>query len=127
MYNISRQTHEVYGNIIHISIEEKGSYNNPFETVNNVKLIKRLWLEEGVPKVRILINNQILTIKEMIKWSIEEYKFLPKCRTCGCILATNVFTHRLCGVHLFCTQLCADINLSFELEKMEDEEDIEFL
>lgn len=127
MYIVSKQNHETYGNIISILIEENGIYESPFQAVNQVKLLKRLWLEEGGTRVRILINNQILTIKEMEKWSAEEYNFLPKCHACGCILSTKIFTHRLSGTNIFCSQKCTDINFSFEIEKINDEEDIEYL
>lgn len=127
MYNVSKQKHETYGNIIHISIDENGMFDTPSKATNQARFMRRLWLEEGVTKVKLLIQDQIMTIKEMDKWSVEEYKFLPKCHNCNFILKQDVFTHRLCKNNLFCTQKCADSNYTFELDKLLDEEEIDYL
>lgn len=127
MYNVSRQEHETYGKVILLSIEEIGTYENPFRAIEQIKLLRRLWLEEGATKVKILFNDQIFTVKEIDSWSIKEYKLLPKCHNCARILKTNVFVHRLSEGNLFCTQKCADVNYTFEVDKLNDEEEIEYL
>ncbi len=122
-YNVSKSITDSYGEIIILSIEENGEFKNPFKAFNKIKLLKRL------SKSKIMINDQILNIKQTEKWINEEYFSLPKCFSCGEILSAcssnDVFTHKLCGVNLFCSQKCADKDLSFQLDKLNDEEEIE--
>ena len=127
MYNVSRIIHEKYGNTIQISIEEYGTYNSPFTAASQAKLLRRLWLEEGILKVKILINDQIFSVKEMEKWAVKEYHLLPKCHNCANIIDEDVFTHRLCNTNLFCSQKCSDTDYFLEIEKLNDEREIDYL
>lgn len=127
MYNVCRKIHDVYGNVILVSIEETGEFKSPFKAAEQVKSLRRLWLEDGSVRVKILINNQILTVKELDKWSANEYNFLPKCHYCVTILNNEVFTHQLCGNNLFCSQECANRDYSLKIEEMNSEEEIDYL
>jgi endogenous inhibitor of DNA gyrase (YacG/DUF329 family) len=127
MYDIQFKNHEIYGDIIVISIEENGKYKSPFQAVEQVKQLRRISLEKGKLKVRLLVNEQFLSTKEMEKWAIEEYNLLPKCVQCGSILGTIVFMHSISGSNLFCTQRCADIDFSDEMDKTFEEEEIDYL
>jgi hypothetical protein len=127
MYSISRQNHNKYGQVVTITREEDGSYKNPFQVFNQAKTMRRVWMEESGTKVRILIDGQVMTVVQAEKWSNEEYRNLPKCQTCWQVLVGQVYTHRLCGSSLFCSTHCADKNYSFQVNKLNEEEEIEYL
>ncbi len=127
MYNVLRQSHELYGEIILISLEETGSYLSPFQAANQARLLRRASLEKGIVKVRFLINNEILTLQELENWAKQEYEFLPKCCACGSILEIQVHTHPLCKSNLFCSQQCADMDYTSKNEKILDEVEIDYL
>lgn len=127
MYNVSKQTNKKYGNVIEITREDIAEYESPYSAYHQAKYLRRIWLESGQEKVKILIDKQILTIKQAEAWADSEYKSLPKCGSCAKILGGDVFTHRLCGTDLFCTQICADRDYSRQMEKLLDEEEIEYL
>ena len=127
MYNVNRQNHTKYGNVVEIVRQEIGTYATPFLAVNAAITAKRLWREEGAKKVRFLIDGQVMTVSQAEHWSNEEYKSLPKCYTCAKILGGNVYTHQLYGDRLFCSQSCADKDYSQEVEKRLDEEEIDYL
>jgi hypothetical protein len=127
MYNVLRKSHELYGEIVLISIEEIGDYLSPFQAANRAKLLRRFSLEKGIVKINLLVNNEILTVQDLEIWAKQEYDFLPKCRTCSCILQVQVYTHPLCKNSLFCSQLCADKDYTSENEKMLDEVEIDYL
>ncbi len=126
MYLVSRSVHEKYGKIISISLDHSGEFISPYQAVQKLRNIKRLWkLEEPENKIRYLVDNKIMTIAQVESWSNEEYKSLSKCENCGTILKENVFTHALCKSNLFCSQLCTDQNHKICLDKLEDEEECE--
>lgn len=126
MYNVSRQSHPKYGNVIEIKRVEIGSYHTPSMAYNAAEKSRRLWREEGAKKVRVLIDDQLLTIKQAESWSITEYKSLPKCAHCSAILNDDVFTHQLSREHLFCSQLCADADYRIQTDKLSDEYECDF-
>jgi hypothetical protein len=127
MYSVSRQIDSKLGNLIAIVRTEEGDYLSPFAAFNQAKQMRRLWLEEGVVKVRIWVDSQLMTVAQAERWSSEEYKSLPKCGSCGTILGGQVHTHRLCDSSLFCSGSCADKSYSEEANKINDEEEIEYL
>jgi hypothetical protein len=127
MYSVSLQIDPKLGNLIAIVRAEDGVYLSPFAAFNQAKQMLRLWLEEGIVKVRVLVDSQLMTVAQAKRWSSEEYKSLPKCGTCGTILGGQVYTHRLCDSSLFCSESCADKSYGEEANKINDEEDIEYL
>lgn len=127
-YSVSRQNDPKYGNVIIISIDNDGEFETPFQAVNKLRNIKRLWKnEDPKTKIRYLIDGQILTLSQTETWSNNEYKELPKCESCAKILREQVFTHALCGKNLFCSQACADKNYKFITDLQEEEEEYECL
>jgi hypothetical protein len=127
MYKVMKLIHVKYGNVIEITRDDLGEFESPFVAFHRAKQLRRLWLEEGLLKVKILIDNQVLTVRQAEVWATEEYKSLPKCYWCVAILGEDVFTHRLSGEHLFCTQNCADKDYHSYIEKMCDEDDIDYI
>lgn len=127
MYSIVRQTHERHGPVIVIQRIEEGEEITPFQAVQVAFKELRLWEQEGVKKIRILIDEQVLSHKQVERWADEEYQTLPKCYTCAKILGGEVFTHQFCGSNLFCSSNCADQNYMEEMEKLKDEEEIDYL
>ena len=127
MYDIQFKNHEIHGNTIVISIVENGTHKSPFKAVEQAKSLRRMELEKGKLKIKLLVNEQLLSTKEMEKWAIEEYNLLPKCFRCGSILETIVFIHPFSGSNLFCTQRCADLDHSDEMDKTLEEEEIDYL
>lgn len=126
MYKVSNLQHEQYGNVVHIERVEESSIDTPFFAWQQAIKSRRLWQESGTQKIRFLVDDQIMTAKQLEAWSVEEYKRLPKCEACAKILGGDVYTHRLCGHFLFCSQSCADKNYHQEVEKLKDEEDIDY-
>jgi hypothetical protein len=127
MYNVNKKIHNKYGNIIEIIREESGEFDSPYSVANKARTMYRILVEETNTKVRILVDEQVLTLTKLTKWADDEYKSLPKCEECGKILSEEVFTHNFSGTALFCSQNCADKNYHFQMEKMKDEEEIEYL
>jgi hypothetical protein len=126
MYNVVRQTHEKYGNVIEITKEEIGEFETPFRAVNRALTIRRQWID-STSKVRLLVDGQVVTPNGAEHWANEEYRSLPKCEACAKILGGDVYTHQLCGSNLFCSQPCADKDYAFQVEKMNDEEECDYL
>lgn len=124
MYKVSNQTTE-YGNVVLIEYSEEG-IETPFFAVQQALKSRRLWRESGATKVRFLVDNRIMSPKELEAWSREEYKSLPKCPICIKILHGDVYTHRLSSTDIFCTQACADQDYLEKIERLRDEEEIEF-
>lgn len=121
MYNVVRQTHERYGKVIQISREEGGACNTPFDALHAATRLRRLWLEEGAIKVQILVDMQVMTVKQTESWANQEYKELPKCEECAKILGENVFTHKYCKTNLFCSQICSDKNFDYIVSQWDEE------
>ena len=124
MYVVTRITHPEYGAVIHIEREMNGSMSTPFQAVQSGCKEGRLWLEAGAKKVRFLIDDQLLSVKQAEHWAIEEYKTLHKCFVCAKVLYEVLITHKL-SCELFCSQECADIDYNEEIEKLKDEEEFE--
>lgn len=127
MYNVTINNHDLSTQIIEISIIEVGNYLSPFQAVSAARTIRRTLLEQNHLKIKFVVNSQILTTKQLEKWALEEYKILPKCADCNSILPLEVFTHQYCGKNLFCSLYCADLDYFREIEKRNDEVEIEYL
>ncbi len=84
-------------------------------------------MESGTKKVRILVDSKVFTPKQAEHWANEEYRSLPKCEGCAKILNGDVHTHRLSSSKFFCSDDCADKDYAEEVEKMKDEEEIDYL
>lgn len=110
-----------------IAREELAEHLSPFAAFHQAAHMRRMWLVEGETKVRILIDNQVMTVAQAEKWSNEEYKSLPKCTACAHILSGQVYTHRLCSSGLFCSESCADRSFREASDKLNDEEEIDYL
>lgn len=126
MYVVNRQTHPQHGSVIAIERSMNGSELTPFQAVQCACKERKLWLEGGQKKVRILVDDKVMSPKQAESWAKEEYQSLPKCPWCAKILGENVITHRL-GPGLFCSQDCADKDYNELIEKQKDEEEIEYL
>lgn len=125
MYNVSKDNNK-YGNVIIISISEIGEFELPFAAIQKAKSLKKEWITNS--KIRFLINEQILSTNQLDSWAIKEYSSLIKCSMCPTIINNkNVFTHTYSYDKLFCSQGCADKDYILYLEKLEDEEPIEYL
>jgi hypothetical protein len=125
MYSVSQKTTEQYGNVIEIAREEVSQFETPFQAFNKSLTLRRLWVNAG--KIRLLVIGQIMTAKQAESWAINEYKSLPKCEGCAKILNGNLYSHSLSSGHTFCSQACADKDFLFKMEKLNDEEEIEYL
>lgn len=123
MYNVKKSNHEKHGAVIEISVSDDGRFETPFQAVNAALFIKR----ESKNKTKILIDEHIVTSKQAEKWAKEEYDHLIKCFNCGKILHEQVYTHKLCGSNLFCTQRCADIDYQYRMDQLLDEEEVDYL
>lgn len=126
MYSITKQTNEHFGYVLLITREDSGSCKDPFSVYHLARKMKRLWSEECNNKIRILVDKQIMSLVELDKWAIDEYKRLPKCGSCALILNDLVHRHQLNKKELFCSQKCADKDYLYQLKKIEDEEESEF-
>jgi len=127
MYSVIRRSHERYGSVIHIERAENGRLTTPFQAVNAAMKERRLWMEAGTKKVRILVDDKVMSPKQADHWAREEYSSLPKCEGCAKILDGNIHTHQLSGTKFFCSALCADRDYLEEIEKQKDEEEIDYL
>ena len=120
MYNVTKQNHPQYGNVIEIIRDEAGPAPTPFQAEQLARKEYRLWKESGTKKIRFLIDQQIVNLTELTHWSHEEYKSLSKCQECGKILSGDVYTHSLSGDALFCRQACADANYDWQVDHLSD-------
>jgi hypothetical protein len=107
--------------------EENGKYPTPFQAYQRALTERRLWQELGTKKIKFLVDGQIMSPKQAEKWSHDEYKSLPKCKGCAKILIGELYTHRLSDSGFFCSQDCADKDYFEEMEKLKDEEEIDYL
>lgn len=126
MYKVSNLTDQQYGKVVAIERAEDGDIETPFFAWQRALTQRRFWREQGAKNVRYLVVGQIMTSKQLELWSYEEYKSLPKCTNCAKILGGDVYTHRYCGHSLFCTQACADTHYHQEMDKLKDEEEIDY-
>lgn len=126
MYNIKHYNHPQYNEVLQIEMLEDGRFLNPFQVVRRLEIDRRLLIEAG-HKIRILVNNQILTLKQAEQWADVEYKSLPKCEECGIILHGNIYNHNLSVGVFFCSEKCSTCNYNEKLEKMLDEREIDYL
>lgn len=127
MYDVNRITHLLHGSVVHIERAENGSLSTPFQAVNAALRERRLWMEAGVKKVRILVDEMVMGPKQAEHWAHEEYISLPKCEGCAKILNGDIHTHQLSGTRFFCSVECADKDYAEEIEKQKDEEEIDYL
>lgn len=127
MYSVNRSTHERYGPIIHIQRDMNGLHQTPFQVVQYACKERRLFLEAGQKKIRFLVDDQVMTLKQVEHWANEEYASLPKCFGCAKILNGDIQTHQLSSSRFFCTKQCADKDYVEEVEKLKDEEEIDYL
>jgi hypothetical protein len=127
MYNVTRQTYEKYGNVIEITREDSGEFETPFQACNKAFYMKRIWFEEIKTKIRLLVDDKIMSVSQINKWVNDEYKSLPKCESCAKILNGNVYTHNLCNNYLFCSEDCSNENYRIQMEKLSDEEECDYL
>src|SRR5579864_3301035 len=127
MYSVTRHSHERHGSVVLIERVENGSLPTPFQAVQAALKERRLWQEAGTKKVRILVDDQVMSAKQAEHWAHEEYKSLPKCYGCAKILNGDIHSHRLSRGNFFCSEHCSDQNYLEEVEKMKDEEEIDYL
>lgn len=125
MYSVNKLTHDEYGQVISIVRDVNGLYKTPFRAVMRVNVEQRLLKEAGIKKVRVLIDEQLLTIKGTEHWANEEYKSLPKCYRCAAILNGDLYNNQLCK-NLFCSSVCADEDYVDRIELFNDEEDCDY-
>jgi hypothetical protein len=125
MYSVNRLTHLSLGSVIQIERSLNGSYPTPYRAVNAAIKERHMWKEAGTKKVRILIDEQVLSPKQAEQWADQEYQSLPKCAWCVKILDGNVHSHQLSG-SFFCSIECADKDYTEQIERQLDEEEIEF-
>lgn len=124
MYKVYKENHDKYGLVIAISRDGDGSIPSPFWAVQKARTLKKeLCVNNKSFKTKYFVDDQIMNISQLEKWSNEEYKELPKCAQCLTLLKGEVFTHSKCENNLFCTKLCADNNLKQLLDKFEEEEE----
>jgi len=127
MYSVNKLTHDRYGRVIHIERVENGSLTTPFQAVQAALKQRRIGLESGLKKVRILVDDKVMSPKQAEHWAHNEYISLPKCEGCAKILDGDVHTHQLSGTKFFCSKECADRDYAEEIEKRKDEEEIDYL
>jgi hypothetical protein len=104
-----------------------GLHVTPFQAFQCACKERRLWIEAGVKKVRILVDDKVMITKQAEHWANEEYDSLPKCYGCAKILNGDVYTHQFSTSRFFCTQECADRDYVEEVEKLKDEEEVDYL
>ena len=127
MYSVNRCTHDRYGAVIQVERELNGCYETPSQAIQCACKERRLWMETGIKKVRILVDEKVMTTKQAEHWANEEYISLPKCEGCAKILSGDVHTHQLSTSRFFCSKDCADKDYVEEVEKLKDEEEIDYL
>jgi len=124
MYSVNRFSHPNYGSVVTIERTLNGSHPTPYRAVNAACKERRLWKESGIKKVRILIDNQVLSPQQAEKWAQQEYQSLPKCSWCIKVLEENIHTHQFTE-SFFCSSECADKDYMEKIEIQKDEEDVE--
>lgn len=127
MYIVNRCLHPTYGSVIEVIRSENGNLMTPQLALQYACKERRLWQEEGIKKVRYLVDEQVLTPSKLDRWFNNEYKCLPKCEACAKILNEEIYTHQLSSNGRFCSQDCADKEYIEECEKIKDEEEIDYL
>jgi hypothetical protein len=127
MYSVNRHSHERYGSVVLIERAVNGSQLTPFQAVQAALKERRLWKEAGAKKIRFLVDDQVMSPKQVEHWAHEEYKSLPKCYGCAKILDGDIHSHQLSGDRFFCSESCSDKDYMEEVEKMKDEEEIDYL
>lgn len=130
MYKVSFRPDEHYGSVIAIELDENGSFSSPFVAVQRALSERRLWKDKVITntgRLRFLVDGKIMTTQQMEQWQREEYQSLSKCQACAKILDGEVHTHQLCGDSLFCGKVCADQAYHEKLEKLKDEEEVDYL
>lgn len=127
MYNVTRQTYPKYGDVVEITRSETGAFKTPGLACNAAITNRRLWLESGSKKVRILVDDQVLTTTQAQRWADAEHKSLPKCHRCNATLDGPVLTHQLSEDNLFCSHECADKDYQEQVDKLNDEEECDYL
>lgn len=126
MYSVKKQVHTQYGNVVEIAREELAEFVSPFDAYRKAVKVYKEWKGNTKIKIRVLVDSQVMTLSDADSWSINEYKTLPKCESCGKILDGKVFLHQLSGEKLFCSQDCADKDYVIQVEKSNDNEESEF-
>jgi hypothetical protein len=74
MYSVNRFSHERHGSVVLIERVENGSFPTPFQAVQAALRERRLWQEAGTKKVRILVDDQVMSPKQAESWAHDEYK-----------------------------------------------------
>lgn len=123
-YLIKRENHSKYYKVVVVEYSEQGIFNNPFQAINSAFKEKRLWQEENTDRVRLLIDNQILTNQQAEMWAKEEYQLLLKCSQCATLISENFVTHELSD-HCFCSDKCANQDFLLQEEKLNSLEEID--
>jgi len=127
MFCVSNLVHPQYGKVVFIQRAEEGNIETPFFAMQAALKNKRLWKAEGAKNVRFLVIDQIMTLSQINRWIHEEYQGLPKCANCAKILHGDVHTHQLGGDSLFCSPDCSGQDYHTQMEKLKDEEEIDYL
>jgi hypothetical protein len=125
-YSVNRSSHPRHGSVVSIERAVNGSHPTPYRAVNAACKERRLWKESGEKKVRILVDEQVLSPKQAEHWAHEEYQSLPKCDWCAKVLDENAYQHRL-SERFFCSQECTDKDYMEKIEIQKDEEEIDYL
>lgn len=71
-YSIKVIDHPEYKQLISIVRDDNGEHSTPFQ-IYNVALLKRRELLLDNPSVRFIVDDQILTPKQLENWSNQEY------------------------------------------------------
>jgi hypothetical protein len=128
MYKTSLITYDRYGPVIQIDrVDYQTNLSTPFLVVQQAIRERKQWLLSGADRCCIFIDEQIFTPQEAERWASEEYKSLPKCPACGNFLDECVYPSRFLDGRLHCSQACADRTDEEEMEKYQDEEEIDYL
>jgi hypothetical protein len=123
MYSVRRQIHPQYGPVVEITREDDGLFSAPFLAEQQARKEHQKWREENILG-RFLIDDQILDLTQLEKWSHEEYRDLPKCQECGSLLLLEeVFPHRYSDNNLFCSQNCSNTNYHRRVDHLNDYEE----
>ena len=120
MYSVRRQIHPQYGPIVEIIREDDSSIATPFLAEHLARKEHQKWREENVMG-RFLIDDQIIDLSQLEKWSHDEYQSLPKCQECrSLLLLEEVFPHRYSDTDLFCSQKCSNTNYHRRVDHLND-------
>jgi hypothetical protein len=124
-YQVLKQIHPDYGNVILIQHAEDGFFNTPFQAERAAKREYQNWKGNNKIKIRFLIDQEILQLNQLEHWANEEYTDLPKCQECAQILDGKVYNHSLSDTYLFCSINCCDRNYAEEIEHLNDYEEFD--